>query len=347
VLAASGIGFAHNTGYCILGYGVGSGGVRSEGLGYVSPVERRHPLVFLNRRGNGLPGWRLMGFGGGRPSSGSPLIVIRLIQHFLYKHRLRHGRRSCLGSRRRGIPFTTKAGRRVSHGLCGDNRAMFVVASATVKVAQMASGRSERRLWCRVRGRGGSVKETFYLLSGWLLYFGLMLLAALAPDRIPRPGRRPTNWDPDDPARPEPERQISSRRCSHAMRHSRHPTFYLLCESSCASIVTCRESECLGVSQEPMMTEIFGTTLPTHTSKRVFARNGFFCLNDQPLSIGWAVFSGPRSSEYHVGRKTTYNHLFCVLGNLLVSSRYRTSATRAAYAPSVKWLDYFYAATMM
>ena len=307
-----GIGL-HQLWLLYLGYGViGGCGL---GLGYVSPVST---LIrwFPDRRGMAA-GMAIMGFGGGA-IIGAPLID-SLIQHFYQAPQY-------LG-RVEGVSLTTKAGRRVAM-VAGQPRDVVVVGHS--EVAQMPVAGPEG-VYVLGTGRVG-VKETFFFLGG--LYFGLMLLAACS-YRIPRPGWRPSNWDPDDPSRRA--RALISSRDVHIDEALKTPQFYLLWVVLCFNVTA--GIGVLGVAKT-MMTEIFGTTLPHIVNARFAAMYVLMIsLFNMVGRFFWATISD------HVGRKTTYT-IFFVLGIFLYLS-IPYVAYQGSIAPSVKWLVCFYAATMI
>jgi MFS family permease len=296
-----------------LGYGViGGCGL---GLGYVSPVST---LIrwFPDRRGMAA-GMAIMGFGGGA-IIGAPLKEF-LLHHF-YQAPLYLGR---VGQ----IALTTVAGKRFA-GLDGQLREVVIVGSNDVP--QMLVPGPEG-IYVLDTGRAG-VAETFVVLG--LLYLGVMLLAAFS-YRIPAQGWLPRDWNPLESHRAA--RKMISLYNVHIDEALKTPQFYLLWIVLCLNVTA--GIGVLGVAKT-MMSEIFGTTLPT-TVDAGYATTYVLMISlfNMVGRFFWASVSD------YIGRKTTYT-IFFVLGIALYLSIPYT-ARQVSVSPSTTWLIYFYLATMI
>jgi len=304
---------AHSLPLVYLGYGViGGCGL---GLGYVSPVST---LIrwFPDRRGMAT-GMAIMGFGGGA-------IIGAPLQRYLI--RTFYSAPDYLGSLDQ-VNLVTEGGRRfarVADGL----REVVVVGANDVggMIVRGAEG-----VYAVGTGNVG-VAETFFTLG--LVYFAVMLAAAFS-YRVPPPGWRPAGWTPADAAH-RAKRMISSNDVdiNEALRTRQfYQLWVVLCFNVTAGIGV------ISVAQT-MMTEIFGTTLPGIVDG-VFAATYVTMISVFNM-IGrfvWASFSD------YIGRRNTY-WIFFALGIVLYLS-IPFVAANVSVAPSVVWLVYFYAATMI
>jgi MFS family permease len=180
-------------------------------------------------------------------------------------------------------------------------------------------------------GRVGAA-ETFLVLG--LLYLSLMLVAAWS-YRIPAEGWQPSGWNPINAIRSQPK--MISARDVHIDEALKTPQFYLLWIVLCFNVTA--GIGVLGVAKT-MITEIFGTTLPT-TVNATYAATYVLMISLFNM-IGrffWASISD------YIGRKTTYN-IFFVLGIILYLSIPYT-AYRVSVSPSMVWLVCFYAVTLV
>ncbi len=296
-----------------LGYGViGGCGL---GLGYVSPVST---LIrwFPDRRGMAT-GMAIMGFGGGA-MIGAPLKGY-LIRTF-------YRAPEYLGTVD-DVNLVTEAGKRfadVAGGL------VEVVVVGANDVANMILPGPEG---VYVVGTGSTgVAETFVALG--LLYFVIMMIAAFA-YRLPAEGWKPEGWTPPDPAHAA-KRMITDRDVDidQALRTRQFWQLWIvLCFNVTAGIGV------LGVART-MITEIFGSTLPT------IVDGAFAATYVVMISVFNMVgrFFWASTSDY-IGRRNTY-WIFFGLGIVLYCS-IPYSAQQVSADPNVVWLVYFYAASML
>ena len=167
-----------------------------------------------------------------------------------------------------------------------------------------------------------------------LAYFVVMLIAAFS-YRLPAPGWRPAGWTPPDEAH-RAKRMISTHNV-HIDEALKTRQFYQLWIVLCFNVTA--GIGVLSVAQT-MMTEIFGTTLPG------FVDAGFAATYVMMISlfnmVGRIIWA---SSSDYLGRRNTY-WIFFALGIVLYLS-IPFAAQQVSVAPSVVWLVYFYAATMI
>ena len=312
VLGGIGI-MLHQLPLVYLGYGViGGCGL---GLGYVSPVST---LIrwFPDRRGMAT-GLAIMGFGGGA-LIGAPLKRF-LLKAFYHAP-------DYLGPADQ-VNLVTEAGRRFAE--IGGQMREVVVAGASDVANMIVPGPTG--VYVVGTGDVGAAK-TFITLG--LIYFAVMLVAAFS-YRVPAPGWQPAGWTPPDAAH-RTRRMISMRdvHINQALKtHQFYQLWIVLCFNVTAGIGV------LSVAQT-MMTEIFGTTLPNVVD------TGFAATYVAMISVFNMLgrFVWASASDY-IGRRNTY-WVFFALGILLYLSIPFT-AQRVSVMPSVVWLVYFYAATMI
>jgi len=293
-----------------VGYGViGGCGL---GLGYVSPVST---LIrwFPDRRGMAT-GMAIMGFGGGA------MIGAPLKEFFL---KLYYQAPDYLGSIS-SVELVTEAGRRFAE-VAG--QLVEVVVIGAVEAQTLAA---ENGAGVYVVGTGSTgVAQTFITIG--LIYFVVMLIAAFS-YRVPAPGWQPAGWTP--PPEDETHKMIT-RHHVDIDEALKTPQFYQLWIVLCFNVTA--GIGVLGVAKT-MMDEIFGTTLPTIVDGTfaatyvvmisVFNMVGrFFCTSD------------------YIGRRNTY-WIFFLLGIVLYCS-IPFWAHQVSVSPSVVWLVYFYAVTMI
>ncbi|NDY42873.1 OFA family MFS transporter [Dissulfurirhabdus thermomarina] len=296
-----------------LGYGViGGCGL---GLGYVSPVST---LIrwFPDRRGMAT-GMAIMGFGGGA-MIGAPL------KEFLIRHFYRAP--EYLGPVD-AVHLVTQGGKRFAE-VAGTLREVVVVGARDL--AGMIQPGPEG---VYLVGTGSvGVAETFFALG--LLYAVVMLAAAFS-YRIPPPGWKPEGWIPLD--HDQAARKMITREHVHIDQALKTPQFYQLWLILCLNVTA--GIGVLGVAKT-MMTEIFGTTLP-HVVDGAFAATYVMMISVFNMTgrFFWASVSD------YLGRKRTFA-LFFVLGIVLYLS-IPWCARGVSANPSVVWLVYFYAATML
>lgn len=301
----------HSLWLLYLGYGViGGCGL---GLGYVSPVST---LIkwFPDRRGMAT-GLAIMGFGGGA-IIGSPLKEA-LIQHFYQPPRY-------LGTVDQ-VHLTTESGRRFAD-VDGQTREVVVVGENEVNqmVVKGAAG-----VYVVGTGRVG-VAETFFTLG--IGYFLVMVMAAFS-YRLPAPGWLPAGWTPPE----ETSRSMITRHDVNADQAIRTPQFYLLWIVLCFNVTA--GIGVLGVAKT-MISEIFGTTLPTIVTSSFAA--AFPLVISIFNMVGRFVWS--TASDY-LGRKQIYACFFA-LGAALYASIPFIAAQQTLH-PSVEWLIAFYVVTML
>ncbi len=296
-----------------LGYGViGGCGL---GLGYVSPVST---LIrwFPDRRGMAT-GMAIMGFGGGA-MIGAPLKGY-LIRTF-------YRAPEYLGAVD-DVNLVTEAGKRFAD-VAGSLVEVVVVGANDV--ANMILPGPEG---VYVVGTGSTgVAETFVALG--VLYFVVMMIAAFA-YRLPAEGWKPEGWTPPGPAHAA-KRMITDRDVDidQALRTRQFWQLWIvLCFNVTAGIGV------LGVART-MITEIFGSTLPT------IVDGAFAATYVVMISVFNMVgrFFWASTSDY-IGRRNTY-WIFFGLGIVLYCS-IPYSAQQVSADPNVVWLVYFYAASML
>ena len=296
-----------------LGYGViGGCGL---GLGYVSPVST---LIrwFPDRRGMAT-GLAIMGFGGGA------MIGAPLKEFFLH---LYYQAPEYLGTVT-NVDLITEAGRRfVDIG----GRLQEVVIVGANDIGRMIV---EGPAGVYLVGTGTvGVAQTFFTMGA--IYFVVMIAASFL-YRVPAPGWQPEGWTPPDEAHAE-KRMMTQEHVDidQALKTRQfYQLWIVLCFNVTAGIGV------LGVAKT-MMSEIFGTTLP-HIVDGAFAATYVIMISVFNM-IGrffWASISD------YIGRKNTY-WIFFALGIVLYCSIPYT-AQQVSVNPSVVWLVYFYAATMI
>jgi len=296
-----------------IGYGViGGCGL---GLGYVSPVST---LIrwFPDRRGMAT-GMAIMGFGGGA-IIGAPLKRY-FIRHF-------YEQPDYLGTIDQ-VSLVTEAGRRFAE-IGGQMREVVIVGANDVAgmIVRGAEG-------VYVVGTGDvGVAGTFFTLG--LIYFAVMLAAAFS-YRLPAAGWRPAGWTPPDEAH-RAKRMISTHDV-HIDEALKTRQFYQLWIVLCFNVTA--GIGVLSVAQT-MMTEIFGTTLPSIVDSSFAATYvAMISVFNMLGRFFWAT-----SSDY-IGRRNTY-WIFFALGIVLYLS-IPFVAQSVSVMPSAVWLVYFYCATMI
>ncbi len=312
LIGALGI-YMHQLWLLYLGYGViGGCGL---GLGYVSPVST---LIrwFPDRRGMAT-GMAIMGFGGGA-MIGAPLKRF-FIQRF-------YEAPEYLGTVDQ-LTLITQAGRRFVER-AGEQLEVVVIGANDV--ASMLVPGPEG---IYVVGTGSvGVAQTFLVLGA--LYFVVMLIAAFS-YRVPAEG-----WQPEGFVAPTEDSEQRSMLTTHNVdidEALKTPQFYqlwiVLCMNVSAGIGV------LGVAST-MMSEIFGTTLPS------IVDGAFAATYVSMISVFNMVgrFIWASSSDY-IGRKNTY-WIFFALGIVLYCS-VPFAAQQVSVNPAVTWLVLFYGATMV
>ncbi|PRQ07986.1 OFA family MFS transporter [Enhygromyxa salina] len=324
--AVGGLGIlTHQLWLVYVGYGVlGGCGL---GLGYVSPVST---LIrwFPDRRGMAA-GMAIMGFGGGA-------MIAAPMKEALLKLFYRAPER--LGAVA-DLELVTQAGRRLarisgefggefSGEFRGELREVVVISAdegakllvhADAGVYQVGTGST-------------GVAETFFALGA--VYFVIMLIAAFS-YRVPAPGWKPEGWTPPDESTAT-ERMITTHDV-HIDQAHKTPQFYLLWIVLCLNVTA--GIGVIGVAKT-MITEIFGTTLPTIVDG-AFAATYVTMISVFNMAgrFMWA------SASDKIGRKNTY-YVFFTLGVALYLS-IPLAAARVSASPELVWLIVFYAATML
>ena len=309
-----GLGIAlHQLWLIYFGYGViGGCGL---GLGYVSPVST---LIrwFPDRRGMAT-GMAIMGFGGGA-MIGAPL------KDWLIKTCNRA--QDYLGPLS-DINLVTNAGRRFAAMADGLHEVTVVGSN---DIANMIMPGPEGVYLVNTGSVG--IAQAFIALG--IIYFIVMMFAAFS-YRIPAADWKPDGWTPpDDSARAKKMISTHDVDIDQALRT---PQFYQLWIVLCFNVTA--GIGVLSVART-MMTEIFGTTLP-HIVDSAYAATYVVMISvfNMVGRFFWA------STSDYIGRRTTY-WIFFALGILLyVSIPY--TASQVSVSPSILWLIYFYATTMI
>lgn len=294
-----------------LGYGViGGCGL---GLGYVSPVSTLLRW-FPDRRGMAT-GMAIMGFGGGA-------MIAAPLKEFLLRWFYEAPR--YLGAVDT-LELVTRKGSRFVRS--GDALREVVVVGANEVSSMPVPG--EAGVYLAGTGSVG-VAETFWVLG--VIYFVVMVVAALS-YRIPAPGWQPTGYSPDD----DDDGGMITRRNVDIDEALRTRQFYQLWIVLCFNVTA--GIGVLGVAKT-MMVEIFGTTLPG------IVDSAFAATYVMMISVFNMVgrFFWATASDF-LGRRRTY-WIFFAAGIALYLS-IPLCAARVSASPSLVWLVYFYAATML
>ena len=311
LIGAAGI-MTHQLWLLYLGYGViGGCGL---GLGYVSPVST---LIrwFPDRRGMAA-GMAIMGFGGGA------MIGTPMKEYFI---RLFYRAPEYLGTQSQ-VELVTEAGRRFSE-VGGVLQEVVIVGSSEARDMTLPGPEG-----AYVVGSGATgVAEAFILIG--LIYLTVMLIAAFS-YRLPPQGWQPDGWQ-------KPNEDTRSKLITTANvdidQALRTPQFYQLWIVLCLNVTA--GIGVLGVART-MITEIFGTTLP-QTVDTAFAATYVVMISAFNM-VGRFIWA---SASDYLGRRNTY-WIFFLLGIALYLSIPFT-AQQVSASPSIIWLVYFYAATMI
>ena len=295
-----------------LGYGViGGCGL---GMGYVSPVST---LIrwFPDRRGMAT-GMAIMGFGGGA------MIGAPMKEFFI---RMFYRAPEYLGNVS-DVNLVTEAGRRFAE-ISGTLQEVVVIGAAEVRDMTVPGPEG---VYLVDTGASG-VAETFLVIG--LIYLVVMLIAAFS-YRIPAEGWKPSGWK--EPSQEERGALISSRNV-HIDEALKTRQFYQLWIVLCFNVTA--GIGVLGVART-MITEIFGSSLP-HIVDTAFAATYVVMISAFNM-VGRFIWA---SASDYIGRRNTY-WVFFLLGIVLYLSVPFTAA-QVSVSPSVVWLIYFYAATMI
>jgi MFS family permease len=296
-----------------LGYGViGGCGL---GLGYVSPVST---LIrwFPDRRGMAT-GIAIMGFGGGA------MIAKFMIEPFI---KLFYKAPDYLGTIDSVSLTTDDTGRRLAE-VAGNLQEVVIVGANDI--ANMLVPGPEG---VYIVGTGTvGVAQAFFTLGA--IYFVIMMIAAFG-YRVPHEGWKPKGWQPP----PEDEQHaMVSQHSVHIDEALKTPQFYQLWIVLCFNVTA--GIGVLAVAKT-MINEIFGNNLPDIVD---FGFASTYVLMISVFNmfgrICWA------SASDYLGRRNTY-WIFFTLGIILYCSIPYT-AQQVSVTPSVVWLVYFYAATMI
>lgn len=295
-----------------LGYGViGGCGL---GMGYVSPVST---LIrwFPDRRGMAT-GMAIMGFGGGA------MIGTPMKEFFI---RMFYQAPDYLGTTSE-VSLVTEAGRRFAE-VSGVLREVVVIGAAEVR--EMTVPGPEGVYLVNTGATG--VAETFLVIG--LIYLAVMLIAAFS-YRIPAEGWKPEGW-----AEPNEEKRgtLISTHNVHLDEALKTRQFYQLWVVLCFNVTA--GIGVLGVART-MITEIFGSSLP-HIVDTAFAATYVVMISAFNM-VGRFIWA---SASDYIGRRNTY-WIFFLLGIVLYLS-IPFSAQQVSASPSIVWLVYFYAATMI
>lgn len=295
-----------------LGYGViGGCGL---GLGYVSPVST---LIrwFPDRRGMAA-GMAIMGFGGGA------MIGTPMKEYFI---RLFYRAPEYLGTQDQ-VQLITQAGRRFAE-IAGELREVVVVGAAEAR-DMMVPG--PEGIYLVDTGAAG-VAEAFFVIG--IIYLLVMLVAAFS-YRLPAPNWKPQGWE--EPTEEQRGALISAHHVD-IDQALKTPQFYQLWIVLCLNVTA--GIGVLGVART-MITEIFGSSLP-QVVDTAFAATYVVMISAFNM-VGRFIWA---SASDYIGRRNTY-WVFFVLGILLYLS-IPITAQQVSVNPSVVWLVYFYAATMI
>lgn len=295
-----------------LGYGVVGG--CGLGLGYVSPVST---LIrwFPDRRGMAA-GMAIMGFGGGA------MIGTPMKEYFI---RLFYRAPEYLGTADQ-VNLLTEAGRRFVE-IGGAMQEVVVVGAAEIRNMTIPGPEG---VYLVNTGASG-VAETFLIIG--IVYLVVMLFAAFS-YRIPAEGWKPEGWvEPNE----EERGALISAKNVDIDQALKTPQFYQLWIVLCLNVTA--GIGVLGVART-MITEIFGTALP-QVVDTAFAATYVVMISAFNM-VGRFIWA---SASDYVGRRNTY-WIFFLLGILLYLSIPFTAA-QVSVNPSVVWLVYFYAATMI
>ena len=296
-----------------LGYGViGGCGL---GLGYVSPVST---LIrwFPDRRGMAT-GMAIMGFGGGA-MLGTPLK-----EYFLQKF---YQAPEYLGSID-SLSLITEAGRRFVE-IGGELKEVVVVGANEVS-GMIVPG--DPGVYLLGTGSVGAW-QTFLFIG--LIYFVVMLIAALS-YRIPPEGWTPKGWTP--PSESVAAKKMITQGNVDIDQALKTPQFYQLWIVLCFNVTA--GIGVIGVAKT-MVTDIFGSALPGIVDG-AFAATYVLMISVFNM-IGRVLWAG--SSDF-IGRKNTYWIFF--VGGILLYLSVPFAAQQVSVHPTVFWLVFFYAATMI
>jgi hypothetical protein len=258
----------------------------------------------------------IMGFGGGA-MIGTP------IKEFLI--RMFYRAPDYLGATTE-VTLVTQAGRRFAE--IGDSLREVVIVGAAEARDMTIPG--PEGVYVADTGAAG-VAETFLVIG--LIYLVVMLMAAFT-YRLPAPGWKPQGWTEPEAGSRSPLISSNDVDIDQALKT---PQFYQLWIVLCLNVTA--GIGVLGVART-MITEIFGSSLPD-TVNTSFAAT-YVVLISAFNMVGRFIWA---SASDYIGRRNTY-WIFFVLGIALYLS-IPVAAEQVSVNPSIVWLIYFYAATMI
>ena len=261
-------------------------------------------------------GMAIMGFGGGA------MIGTPMKEYFI---RLFYRAPEYLGTQSQ-VELVTEAGRRFSE-VGGVLQEVVIVGSSEVRDMTLPGPEG-----VYVVGSGATgVAEAFILIG--LIYLTVMLIAAFS-YRLPPQGWQPDGWQkPNEDTR----NKLITTANVDIDQALRTPQFYQLW--IVLSLNVTAGIGFMGVART-MITEIFGTTLP-QTVDTAFAATYVVMISAFNM-VGRFIWA---SASDYLGRRNTY-WIFFLLGIALYLSIPFT-AQQVSASPSIIWLVYFYAATMI
>ncbi len=262
-------------------------------------------------------GMAIMGFGGGA------MIAKFMIEPFI---RIFYKAPEYLGTIDAIKLTTDESGRRLAE-VAGELKEVVVVGANDVANMFVAGPEG---IYAVGTGTIG-VAQAFFSLGA--IYFVIMMIAAFS-YRVPAEGWKPEGWEP--PPEDKQHRMITHHDV-HIDEALKTRQFYQLWVVLCFNVTA--GIGVLAVAKT-MIKEIFGSSLPT------IVDFGFASTYVLMISLFNMIgrFFWASTSDY-LGRRNTY-WVFFTLGILLYCSIPYT-AHQASINPSVVWLVYFYAATMI
>ena len=316
-----------------LGYGVlGGCGL---GLGYVSPVST---LIrwFPDRRGMAA-GLAIMGFGGGA-------IVATPVQELLMR---RFSRLPTYLGTIDSVPLSTVDGKRFAdidsaaanpsapNSATGGSKRVEIVTITQSEASQLGPGMSPG---IYVVGTGSvGAAETFLVLGSLYL---IIIVSASMLYRVPAVGWKPAGWDPGRLSQASVNKSKTSLISANhvdADQALKTPQFYFLWIMLCFNVTA--GIGVLGVAKT-MMTEIFGTALPTIVTSTFAAT--FVLMTSLFNMIGRFFWASVSDS---IGRRNTY-FIFFGAGALLYCL-IPWIAWQVSESATWIWLAAFYAVSML
>jgi MFS family permease len=316
-----------------LGYGVlGGCGL---GLGYVSPVST---LIrwFPDRRGMAA-GLAIMGFGGGAilATPVQELLMRRFARTPTYLGTIDSVSLSTVEGKRFADINSTSANPSATNSATGGSTRVEIVAITQSEASQLGPGMSPG---IYVVGTGSvGAAETFMVLGSFYL---IVIVFASMLYRIPAVGWKPAGWDPGRLSQASVNKSKTSLISANhvdADQALKTPQFYLLWIMLCFNVTA--GIGVLGVAKT-MMTEIFGTALPSIVTSTFAAT--FVLMTSVFNMIGrffWASVSDA------IGRRNTY-FIFFGAGALLYCS-IPWIAWQVSESATWIWLAAFYAVSML